>query len=69
VKTVGIKAMFLENDINIRQDADFGESDIIENSTGDIASLYRRIARNITGQLFLQFDNASPLTTTVIYTD
>ncbi|MDO6508102.1 iron-sulfur cluster carrier protein ApbC [Colwellia sp. 4_MG-2023] len=56
-------------DINIRQDADFGESDIIENSTGDIASLYRRIARNITGQLFLQFDNASPLTTTVIYTD
>lgn len=56
-------------DINIRQDADFGESDIIENSTGDIASLYRRIARNITGQLFLQLDNASPLTATVKYTD
>jgi len=56
-------------DINIRQDADFGESDIIKNSTGDIASLYRRIARNITGQLFLQLDNASPQTTTVMYTD
>ncbi|PHR80650.1 MAG: iron-sulfur cluster carrier protein ApbC [Colwellia sp.] len=52
-------------DMNIRQDADFGQSDIIENSTGDIAQLYRRIARNIVGQLFLQLDNASPLTPTV----
>ena len=51
--------------INIRQDADFGQSDIIENSTGDIASLYRRIARNIAGQLFLQLDNRSPSTPTV----
>lgn len=50
---------------DIRQDADFGQSDIIENSTGDIAQLYRRIARNIVGQLFLQLDNASPLTPTV----
>tara|TARA_R110001583_G_scaffold54837_1_gene167354 strand:- start:3897 stop:5078 length:1182 start_codon:yes stop_codon:yes gene_type:complete len=56
-------------DINIRQDADFGQSDIIENSAGDIACLYRRIARNITGQLFLQLDNASPLTTMVEYCD
>jgi ATP-binding protein involved in chromosome partitioning len=56
-------------DINIRQDADFGQSDIIENSAGDIASLYRRIARNITGQLFLQLDNASPLTPIVEYVD
>jgi len=56
-------------DINIRQDADFGQSDIIENSAGDIACLYRRIARNITGQLFLQLDNASPLTATVEYSD
>ena len=51
--------------INIRQDADFGESDIIGNSTGDIACLYRRIARNIAGQLYLQLDNASPITPTV----
>ena len=56
-------------DINIRQDADFGQSDIIENSAGDIACLYRRIARNITGQLFLQLDNASPLTSAVEYVD
>ena len=53
--------------INIREDADFGQSDIIENSAGEIACLYRRIARNITGQLFLQLDNASPLTPTVDY--
>jgi ATP-binding protein involved in chromosome partitioning len=52
-------------DMTIRQDADFGQSDIIENSAGDIAHLYRRIARNIVGQLFLQLDNASPLTPTV----
>lgn len=51
--------------MNIREDADFGHSDIIENSTGDIAHLYRRIARNIVGQLFLQLDNASPLTPTI----
>jgi ATP-binding protein involved in chromosome partitioning len=56
-------------DINICQDADFGQSDIIENSTGDIAHLYRRIARNIVGQLFLQLDNASPLTPKVEITD
>ena len=56
-------------DINIRQDADFGHSELIENSTGDIARLYRRIARNIAGQLFLQLDNASPLTPTVEYED
>ncbi len=48
--------------IDIRQDADFGQSDIIENSAGEIASLYRRIARNVVGQLFLQLDKRSPLT-------
>ncbi len=56
-------------DIHIRQDADFGQSDLIENSTSDIAHLYRRIARNIVGQLFLQLDNASPLTPTVEIAD
>ena len=53
-------------DIGIRQDADFGESDIIENSTGEIANHYRKIARNMSAQLFLQCDNASPLTATVV---
>ena len=55
--------------INIRQDADEGESSLIENSTGDIAMLYRRIARNIAGQLFLQLDNTSPFTPTVEFLD
>lgn len=52
-------------DITIRQDADLGESDVFENSPGEIASHYRKIARNISAQLFLQCDNASPLTATV----
>ncbi|TWX64529.1 iron-sulfur cluster carrier protein ApbC [Colwellia demingiae] len=52
-------------DIAIRQDADFGESDIIENSAGEIANHYRKIARNISAQLFLQCDIASPLTATI----
>ncbi len=55
--------------MNIRKDADDGQSELITNSTGDIACLYRRIARNITGQLFLQLDNASPLTATVKIAD
>jgi ATP-binding protein involved in chromosome partitioning len=52
-------------DITIRQDADFGESDIIKNSAGEIANHYRKIARNVSAQLFLQCDNASPLTATI----
>jgi ATP-binding protein involved in chromosome partitioning len=52
-------------DITIRQDADFGESDIIENSAGEIANHYRKIARNVSAQLFLQCDSASPLTATI----
>ena len=52
-------------DIAIRQDADFGESDIIENSAGEIANHYRKIARNISAQLFLQCDTAGPLTATI----
>ncbi|AAZ25641.1 iron-sulfur cluster carrier protein ApbC [Colwellia psychrerythraea] len=54
-------------DITIRQDADFGESDIIENSAGEIANHYRKIARNVSAQLFLQCDTASPLTATVAH--
>lgn len=52
-------------DIAIRQDADFGESDIIENSAGEIANHYRKIARNMSAQLFLQCDTASPITATI----
>lgn len=53
-------------DIAIRQDADLGKSEIIENSTGEIANHYRKIARNISAQLFLQCDTASPLTANVV---
>jgi len=56
-------------DITIRQDADMGQSDIVKNSTGEIANHYRKIARNMAAQLFLQCDNASPLNATVEYTD
>jgi len=52
-------------DIAIRQDADLGESDVFENSAGEIANHYRKIARNVSAQLFLQCDNASPLTATI----
>jgi len=46
--------------INIRQGADVGKSSVIENSTSEIALLYRSIARNVAAQLFLQLDNRSP---------
>ena len=52
-------------DIAIRQDADLGESEVFENSAGEIANHYRKIARNVSAQLFLQCDNASPLTATI----
>ena len=53
-------------DISIRQDADLGKSEIIENTSGEIANHYRKIARNISAQLFLQCDTASPLTADVV---
>ncbi len=56
-------------DITIRQDADFGKSPIIENSTSELTQLYRKIARNVAGQLFLQLDNRSPQTADVCLTD
>lgn len=56
-------------DITIRQDADLGKSDIIENSAGEIAQYYRKIARNISAQLYLQCDIASPLTASLSVKD
>ncbi|TYK66953.1 iron-sulfur cluster carrier protein ApbC [Colwellia echini] len=53
-------------DISIRLDADLGESEIIENSAGEIANHYRKIARNISAQLFLQCDTASSLNADVV---
>ncbi len=54
-------------EVKICQDADRGQSDIIENGAGELARQYRKIARNIVGQLFLQCDNASPLTANVTF--
>ncbi|WP_063890934.1 iron-sulfur cluster carrier protein ApbC [Thalassomonas viridans] len=53
-------------DIAIRQDADLGKSEIIENSAGEIALLYRKIARNMAAQLFYQLDSRSPDTAEII---
>lgn len=55
--------------MNIRQDADFGKSSVIENSTSEIALLYRSIARNVAAQLFLQLDNRSPQNAEICFTD
>lgn len=56
-------------DIGIRQDADLGTSNVFENSTGELALHYRKIARNMAAQLFLQCDNASPINATVEFTE
>ncbi|WP_281560468.1 iron-sulfur cluster carrier protein ApbC [Thalassomonas sp. RHCl1] len=53
-------------DIAIRQDADLGKSEIIENSAGEIALLYRKIARNMAAQLFYQLDSRSPNTAEIV---
>jgi ATP-binding protein involved in chromosome partitioning len=56
-------------DITIRQDADFGKSPIIENSTSELTQLYRNIARYVAGQLFLQLDKRSPQTAEISLND
>ena len=51
---------------DIRADADQGLTPLIKNSTGEIAQQYRKIARNMAAQLFLQLDNRSPLTADLV---
>lgn len=46
-------------DISIREDADCGICSVVENSTGEVAQQYRRIARNLASQCFLQLDKRS----------
>jgi ATP-binding protein involved in chromosome partitioning len=53
-------------DIAIRSDADNGKSPLIQDSTSDISQLYRKIARKLASQLFLQLDTRSPKTADVI---
>ncbi|WP_448250535.1 iron-sulfur cluster carrier protein ApbC [Thalassotalea agariperforans] len=54
---------------DIRADMDCGLSPLIENSAGEIAQQYRKIARNTAAQLFLQLDNRSPLTPDVVISE
>lgn len=53
-------------DIRIRQDADSGCCAINENSTGEVALLYRNIARTVAAQLYYQLDMRSPTTAEVV---
>jgi len=53
-------------DIRIREDADKGSCAINENSTGEVALLYRNIARNVAAQLYYQLDMRSPTTANVV---
>jgi ATP-binding protein involved in chromosome partitioning len=49
-------------DITIRQDADLGKSCLVENSTSDLAQMYRKIARKLGAQLYNKLDVRSPQT-------
>ena len=53
-------------DIRIREDADNGSCLINENSTGELAQLYRKIARNVAAQLYYQLDMRSPTTPSIV---
>jgi ATP-binding protein involved in chromosome partitioning len=53
-------------DIRIREDADSGSLTINENSTGEVALLYRTIARNVAAQLYYQLDMRSPTTAELV---
>ncbi|GLX80152.1 iron-sulfur cluster carrier protein [Thalassotalea insulae] len=53
-------------DISICQHADQGKSALVENSAGDIAQQYRRIAGKIAADLFRQFDARSPATNEIL---
>jgi len=56
-------------DIGIRTDADKGLSPITKDKTSDISLQYRKIARNIAAQLYLQLDAASPNTANLVIED
>jgi ATP-binding protein involved in chromosome partitioning len=55
-------------DISICQNADKGKSALLENSSGDIAIQYRRIAAKVAADLFYQFDVRSPQTSEILFT-
>ncbi|GHF01246.1 iron-sulfur cluster carrier protein ApbC [Thalassotalea profundi] len=53
-------------DISICESADQGNSQVLENSTGEVALQYRRIATKIASGLFHQLDKRSPLTKEIL---
>ncbi len=53
-------------DIRIREEADSGSCLINEDSAGELAQLYRKIARNVAAQTFYQLDMRSPTTANVV---
>jgi len=55
-------------ELSICQNADQGKSDLLENSSGDIALQYRRIASKIAADLFYLFDARSPQTSEILFT-
>ncbi|MFT6901701.1 MAG: ATP-binding protein involved in chromosome partitioning [Colwellia sp.] len=56
-------------DVSIRSDADNGVSPILADSTSNISQQYRKIARNIAAQLYLQLDSRSPDTASILIED
>ncbi|MFT5759085.1 MAG: ATP-binding protein involved in chromosome partitioning [Alteromonadaceae bacterium] len=54
-------------DIEIREDADSGNSIVIKNSTSDITLQYRNIARKIAAQLFLQYQDRISTSDDIIF--
>ncbi|WP_076419101.1 iron-sulfur cluster carrier protein ApbC [Colwellia sp. UCD-KL20] len=55
--------------INIRQDVDNGNASVLQNSTSDIALLYRKLARNVASELFYQLDARSPNTAEICFSN
>jgi len=53
--------------IDIRQDVDSGNASVLQNSTSDIALLYRKLARNVASELFYQLDARSPNTVDICF--
>ena len=52
-------------DIAIREHADQGNSPLITNSTGEVAKQYRKIAAKMAAKLFNDYDDRSPLTSSI----
>jgi ATP-binding protein involved in chromosome partitioning len=56
-------------DVSIRRDADQGVSPLLTDNTSNISEQYRKIARTIAAQLYLQLDSRSPNTAKLLIED